>query len=1014
MSPAADARGMSTQNPGGRGRPPSRKGGHNENCCFKIEKDAFSVLRSIAMRVVLELRRLACRAALVLVGAVVPVMGQSEPAGTVEARLDSDGRAMTLTAPGLAGFRGGFSATIVAGSATNVLSSESGSLVGVDSYTAETTPYGSASVSSSTIRFEREQIDLLFRLDQIPGVPVVMLQAGIRNTGDGPVNLVSVAPLEIDEGGPRRSLRVSGNPADWLITGLNARTSVLSSLRNIAKPLELYEQGGFYRRDGAGFLFGPVGTPVAYVSARVAALGGGRAGLSLRADMGGVRVDPGQARWGQQVALFLEPPSAAVARWAEWVAKTHGARTSKGALSGWCSWYYLKKDVAGKDVLKVANQVLESDGHLTPGVIQIDVGYESESGVPLETNPKFSEGLAYYAKRIAATGARPGLRLEFVKEGRSLDQDLATVKGAVQSGFSYLKITYKPPLPVPGGTKTPLEAIREIYQDLRKAAGDGTYILQNGYIQKADRAAVGAVDACRSGKDNFRTGVRNVMESVLRAYPLNGRWFAVDNDVFYMATELKDVSPVVGGWPLARTWISMVGLSCGAAITSDPWNEERFKPYWRNVEVLTPPAKERTEVLDLCTGLEWPRLVGHVSREWGNWTVALLWNPADKEQVVTLDFARIGLDPKRRYAAWSFWDNRYLGVVEGSYTTPFLAPSASQHLCFTELPEDSNKPVLVGSSLHIYCGAAELKRVTALHSGMQIELTDAGARDGDLFVYSQFRPVVKDVTGCVVEGIAAAGENVWKLSLKGRRHGAVQRVELGIPLPATRQAWFWAMCALLAASLMFGAWRYIVAVRLQRERALEQERLRIARDIHDEVGASLTKIGYLATKLPDTGVAAAVREVVQAMDEIVWAVNPRNDTLENMANYLVHFAEEFVRPAGIACDLDVPLSLPQRSLSADIRHHVFMVVKEALNNAVKHGSPGRIRLGLAVEGELLTVVVQDDGCGFTPAPAAAGADGLANMRQRLAAIGGQIQLDSAPGKGTTVTVKVTLSGKRKS
>jgi signal transduction histidine kinase len=222
------------------------------------------------------------------------------------------------------------------------------------------------------------------------------------------------------------------------------------------------------------------------------------------------------------------------------------------------------------------------------------------------------------------------------------------------------------------------------------------------------------------------------------------------------------------------------------------------------------------------------------------------------------------------------------------------------------------------------------------------------------------------------------------------------------------------MIALLSVSLVFGGWRYVVAVRLQRERALEQERLRIARDIHDEVGASLTKIGRLATKLPDSDIAETTREVVQAMDEIVWAVNPRNDTLDNMANYLVHYTEEFVRPTGIRCGLDVPFTLPARALMADIRHNVFMVVKEALNNAVKHGSPGSIRLGLALEGDLLTLVVQDDGCGFTPAPAAEGADGLANMRQRMAAVGGQIQLDSAPGKGTTVTLTVMLNGKGKS
>ncbi len=87
----------------------------------------------------------------------------------------------------------------------------------------------------------------------------------------------------------------------------------------------------------------------------------------------------------------------------------------------------------------------------------------------------------------------------------------------------------------------------------------------------------------------------------------------------------------------------------------------------------------------------------------------MLWNPGTSEAAITLDFARAGLDPQRRYAVWSFWDNRYLGVAKGSWTTPTLAPSASQHLCFTDLDRTPNKPVLVGSNLHIFCGGAEIR-----------------------------------------------------------------------------------------------------------------------------------------------------------------------------------------------------------------------------------------------------------------------------------------------------------------
>jgi signal transduction histidine kinase len=980
-----------------------------------------------------EIFRGVCRSVLFLALAGVPGLAQAEATGPVDARLEGGGRTITLTAPGLSGFRGGFAARVVIGGVTNVLSSDSGTLVGVNSYTAETTPYGQANVSSSTIRFEREQIELLFRLDKVPGVPVVMLQAGIRNRGDRPVRLLTVSPLVMRDSGSAGSVdpagqgfRVEGSPEKWMVTGLNNATPVLTTLgrldpnffiprkvdlafpRGLAPEgsLALFEYGGCYRDDGVGFLFGPVGTPVAFGLAFFRSLGQGKSGLTLLADMSGVRVEAGQVRWGQQVALFFEKPDVALARWDAWVAKTHGARTAQGALSGWSSWYFLEKGVTGRDVLAVATQVTQSGGRLRPDILQIDRGYEQkEYSASLETNDRFPEGVAFYAGKIASAGMRPGLKAQYPRYVTA-----ALVAGnasqVVGMGFSYLKVGHFILADDDSGNMTAFERYRDCYAQVRKAVGDSLYILLSDWTQA--RAALGFVDACRSGYEADRIGVRTIIEEALRAYHLNGRWFAVDNDAYYMATELKDVSPVVGGWPLARTWISMVGLSCGAAFTSDPWNEERFKAYWRNVEVLTPPAKERTEVLDLCTGTEWSRLVGHVNREWGNWTVALLWNPAEKEQTVTLDFDRIGLDPKRRYAVWSFWDSRYLGVVEGGYTTPFLGPAASQHLCFTALPEDAYKPVLIGSSFHIYCGAAELRRVTALPSAMQVELTDAGARDGDLFIYSRSRPVMKDATGVAVAGIGSAGENVWKLSLRDRRHGELQRLDLSFPLPVTRQAWFWLLCALLAVSLAFGVWRYIIAQRLQRANVLQQERLRIARDIHDEVGAGLTRIGQLADHVSEAGIGEATREVVHAMDAIVWAINPGNDTLAGMANYLVHYTEEFLRPTGIACDLDVPLKLPALAVSAELRHNVFMVVKEALSNAVKHGAPRRVRLGLSLDGARLSVAVEDDGLGFTPSAAAEGADGLANMRHRLDLVGGQLEIRSQPGRGTTVTLRVEL------
>jgi signal transduction histidine kinase len=516
------------------------------------------------------------------------------------------------------------------------------------------------------------------------------------------------------------------------------------------------------------------------------------------------------------------------------------------------------------------------------------------------------------------------------------------------------------------------------------------------------------------------------MNDVLRSYQLNGQWFAVDNDGFFMGADIANVSGIDGGWPLVRTWMSMVGLSCGTAMTSDPWYLDNFKPYWQNVEVMTPVAQERTEVMDLCTSADWPRLVGHVRRDWGNMTVALLWNPAATEQTVTIDLAKAGLNPLRRYAVWSFWDNRYLGVTKGTWTTPALAPSASQHVRFTDLDQTPDKPVLIGSSLHIYCGASEIKRIVSRSASMEIELADAGARDGDLFVYSRLPLVLKGAVGCTATGIASAGEYVWRISLVDRQRGVSQRLVLSVLLPITRQLWFWALCSVLVASLLFAVWRYIAYARLREQHLLEQERARIARDLHDDIGAGLTEIAMQSSLVssdiapgasPDTlrridRVCQSAFELTRNIDEIVWALNPANDTLERFVTYLTHATTQFLNAAGLAVRFDIPPGLPNLILSGKVRHYLFLVMREALNNAVKHSRADLLRIGLRVEADELRFVVEDNGCGFTPA--ALGQDGthegLESMPRRLAELGGQFCLTSHPGAGTRVAFSVPLRG----
>ncbi len=217
--------------------------------------------------------------------------------------------------------------------------------------------------------------------------------------------------------------------------------------------------------------------------------------------------------------------------------------------------------------------------------------------------------------------------------------------------------------------------------------------------------------------------------------------------------------------------------------------------------------------------------------------------------------------------------------------------------------------------------------------------------------------------------------------------------------------------------------------KLERERAMERERARIAQDIHDDLGASLTHIAMLSgSARSDVDVPEPVaknlnrifdraRELTRAMDEIVWAVNPRHDTLDSLANYLNRFAHDYLSAAEIRCRLDLPLQLPALPVTAEIRHNLFLAFKEALHNAVQHGAATEVRVELKLEAEQLTLRVADDGRGFdTAAPTdghplagrIAHGNGLANMRRRLAEISGTCEIHSEPGRGATVTFTVPL------
>jgi signal transduction histidine kinase/ligand-binding sensor domain-containing protein len=245
-------------------------------------------------------------------------------------------------------------------------------------------------------------------------------------------------------------------------------------------------------------------------------------------------------------------------------------------------------------------------------------------------------------------------------------------------------------------------------------------------------------------------------------------------------------------------------------------------------------------------------------------------------------------------------------------------------------------------------------------------------------------------------------------------------------LPAFWQTvWFRGLAAVAGAVLLAAAVRQLLLRRLrvrlaalEHGQALLRERERIAADLHDEVGASLTHIAHLSelarTEAADDParprlqqLAGAARRTIEIMDGIVWVMNPRNDTLARLVGYLGDYAAEFMAASGIRFEAGLPDAVPEVKLASEVRHHVLMAVKEALHNAVKHSHATRVRLRVALEERTLRIVVSDDGQGFVPGAPAAG-QGLANQRARLASCAGVLDLESAPGHGTTVAISLPL------
>ncbi|MGB8370692.1 MAG: ATP-binding protein [Limisphaerales bacterium] len=209
--------------------------------------------------------------------------------------------------------------------------------------------------------------------------------------------------------------------------------------------------------------------------------------------------------------------------------------------------------------------------------------------------------------------------------------------------------------------------------------------------------------------------------------------------------------------------------------------------------------------------------------------------------------------------------------------------------------------------------------------------------------------------------------------------------------------------------------------RVEHQRAMEQERARIAQDLHDELGSGITEISMLVTVAGsasgvDNGpgrhleeIGDRARQMVTALDEIVWAMNPKHDSLMSLASYSCLYADRLLKLANIACQLKGAVDLPDRAVSSVHRHEFFLAFKEALTNVIRHSGATEVRLGVRLIGNRLRLSIADNGHGLAAGAAGRGGDGLVNMRVRLEKMGGRFEIASQPGRGTTVRFYMPLN-----
>ncbi len=350
------------------------------------------------------------------------------------------------------------------------------------------------------------------------------------------------------------------------------------------------------------------------------------------------------------------------------------------------------------------------------------------------------------------------------------------------------------------------------------------------------------------------------------------------------------------------------------------------------------------------------------------------------------------------------------GQVLPTTTGPRGSPEGDRALGRGDSPQVRRISIPAGGrelELHytgISFGSPEKLRFRYKMEGLDRDWVEAGERRTAYYHNLAPRHYLFRVLACNADG-------VWS--------EAPSALELTVRPYLWETTWFRVPAVIVALGLLAGTARLVERRRYRRRLALletrhavERERLRISQDMHDDIGSILTQVSQLSdlgqsegeAQPPARGlferIGAQARAAVQALDEIVWATNPKNDNLPRFAEYVCRFADEFFEDTPVRCWQEVPTDLPNVPLGTELRHNLFLAIKEAFNNVLKHSAAEEVWLRLVLLDSQVSLEIEDNGRGFDPRQTASRGNGLDNMKTRLAECGGQAEIIAQPGKGT--------------